>query len=200
MRRKTKLLALLATCGIGTIGYNVAKNSIFNQEEEIFQVEPLLDLVEPKVDETTYLIDTSLDDKEHTFKVEEMRPIIKAFVEINQASSPWEVEKLLSECGEITTSDIYTIEPSEYEMYDMSVINSNNEQVIITYKEGRVISKMYKKNASDKSNKNLSFVNYKSNLYKTEYSSGIYTDAVDKNIAEDLDIWNLEEQLFNIFN
>lgn len=200
MRRKTKLLALLATCGIGTVGYNVAKNSIFNQEEEVFQVEPLLDLVEPKVDETTYLIDTSLDDKEHTFKVEEMRPIIKAFVEINQASSPLEVEKLLSECGAITTSDIYTIEPSEYEMYDMSVINSNNEQVVITYKDGRVISKTYKKNASDKSNKNLAFVNYKSNLFKTEYSSGIYTDIVDKNIAEDLDIWNLEEQLFTTFN
>lgn len=204
MKNKSKLLTFLALFGfgIGAVGCNSIKNIESEAQEESLELEPNLDLVEPysEVDETTYLIDTHRDELEHSFKVEDMRPVIKAFIETHRALAPWQVEELLSAVGKVSTSDTYIIKPSQYEMYDMKAVNENNEEVTITFKEGRVISKTYKKNTNDKDNRNLAFVNYDSKLYKTEYSSGIYTDAIDNNIAKDEEIWNLEEQVFSIFN
>lgn len=195
MKRKMGVIGLAILIGISNLGCSNIKNYTVNKSE----FKPEIVELTNTTDENTYVLDISLDSKEHTFKTEDMRPIIKAFIETNQALSPAEIEALFHEAGNVVTSEIYTVEPSVYELFDISTTNNTGEQVVVKFKDGRVISKIYKKDSSDNSNKNLAFVNYESNLFKTKYSSGIYDENMN-NISENLDIWSLEEQLFNIFN
>lgn len=182
MKRKIKTMLMILLC-VNVVGCSKTTDNV--QEES---------------SSTQYLIDTSLDNKEHTFKIEDTRPIIGAFTEIDQSMSPEKVKEIFMSCGNFTVSDIYTIEPSEYEMFDISVVNNEDEEVMVTFKDGRVHSKKYRKDVFDDSNKNLVFVNYESALFKQEYSSGIYADVVDENIAENLNVWEIEEELFKLFN
>lgn len=197
MKKKTGVFITILTCGIFLIGCNNQNNNIQSNESNNTIAK---DNIENSVDENTYIIDTSLDTKEHTFKIEDERPILEAFTEIHQRISPQAVQDLFMKCGNVKTSEIYTIEPSEYEMFDITVTNNEQEEVKVTYKDGSVISKTYKKDTFDDSNKNMTFVNYKSNLFKQEYSSGIYGEVVGKNIAENKNVWEIEEELFKLFN
>lgn len=197
MKKKTGVFITILTCGIFLIGCNNQNNNIQSNETNNTITK---DNIENSVDENTYIIDTSLDIKEHTFKIEDERPILEAFTEVHQRMSPQAVQILFMTCGNVSVSEIYTIEPSEYEMFDITVINNEQEEVTVTYKDGSVISKKYKKDTFDDSDKNMAFVNYKSNLFKQEYSSGIYGEVVGKNIAENKNIWEIEEELFKLFN
>lgn len=187
MERKKYIILTILIGALGSVGCNnLNSNDLSNEEIESSS--------------TPYLIDTSLDDKEHTYNKEETRAIIEAFNTINQAMSPDRVQQILEECGTFTKSEIYTIEPSEYELFDVKVVNDNNEDVCVTFKDGRVLYKQYHKDTNNELNQNFAFVNYDSVLYKQNYSSGIYTDVVDKNIAENKNVWEIEEDVFKIFN
>lgn len=194
-KKKIGIVATALTCGIFSVGCSNSGNNSIQSSEDIS-----MEYIKGDVDENTYKIDTSLDTKEHTFKIEDERPIIKAFTEATQGMSPQAIQDLFMRYGNVSISEIYTIEPSEYEMFDITVVNNKEEEVTVTYKDGSLISKRYKKDTFDDSNKNMAFVNYKSNLFKQEYSSGIYGEVVDKNIAENKNVWEIEEELFKIFN
>lgn len=197
MKKKTSVIATILVCGAFLFGCNNTDNNIqSNNNDEVVST----DNIESNVDENTYIIDISLDTKEHTFKIEDERPILEAFTEVHQRMSPQAVQDLFMNCGNITTSEIYTIEPSEYEMFDITVINNEQEEVTVTYKDGSIISKMYKKDTFDDSDRNMAFVNYESKLFNQEYSSGIYREVVGKNIAENKNVWEIEEELFKLFN
>lgn len=193
--KKIGIFATALTCGIFSVGCsNLGNNSIQSSDDTSTEY------IKGDVGEDTYKIDTSLDTKEHTFKVEDERPIIEAFTEATQGMSPQAIQDLFMRCGNVSISEIYTIEPSEYEMFDITVVNNEEEEVTVTYKDGSLISKRYKKDTFDDLNKNMAFVNYKSNLFKQEYSSGIYGEVIDENIAENKNVWEIEEELFKIFN
>ena len=149
--------------------------------------------------EDTYAINISNDNKEHSFDDEKVRPIIKVFCDINQSLSPDEIKALFSKLGKTTESNIYTKDSSEYEMFNLSAVNKK-EEVLVTFKDGTLISKRYKKDISDVLNRNLAFVNYESKLFNTEYSSGIIDDMIDNNIAKDMEVWELEGKFFEMFN
>lgn len=204
MKRKISIITTVLTCTMLTVGCNNLNDSSTQTNVDNSSTQSNNDIpteyIQGDVDENTYKIDTSLDKKEHTFKLEDERPIIEAFTEATQGMSPQAIEELFARCGNISVSGTYTIEPSEYEMFDITVVNNEQEEVSVTYKDGSLISKRYKKDTFDDSNKNMVFVNYKSNLFKQEYSSGIYGEVVDKNIAENKNVWEIEEELFKIFN
>ena len=194
-KKKIGIVATALTCGIFSVGCSNPDNNSIQSSDDI-----PVEYIKGDVDENTYKIDTSLDTKEHTFKIEDERPIIEAFTEATQGMSPQAIQDLFMRCGNVSISEIYTIEPSEYEMFDITVVNNEEEEVTVTYKDGSLISKRYKKDTFDDSNKNMAFVNYKSNLFKQEYSSGIYGEVADENIAENKNVWEIEEELFKIFN
>lgn len=193
----TILLGILFTVGCSNYdnGTSEDANNITTEYNNI-----TTEYIEGDVSKDTYTFDTSLDKKEHTFNIEDERPIIEAFTESMQGMSLQEIEELFKRCGNDTISDIYTIEPSEYEMFDVTVVNNEGEEVSVTYKDGNIISKKYKKDTFDDTNKNIAFVNYKSNLFKQEYSSGIYLDDINSNIAKNKNVWEIEEEVFKIFN
>lgn len=178
-------------CGALAIGCNNINNNVIQIESEAST---------EQLQENIYHIDVSLDTKEHTFKIEDERPIIEAFTEARQGMSPQAILDLFMRCGNASTSETYTDGISEYEMFDIRVTNNENEEVSVTYKDGSLISKRYRKDIFDNSNKNTAFVNYKSNLFKQDYSSGIYREDINKNIAENKNVWEIEEDLFKIFN
>lgn len=89
--------------------------------------------------------------------------------------------------------------PSEYEKFEISVINEANEKVIVTFKDGMVIKKEYINDYTNTSNINKAFVEYHSDLFKTEYSSGIISD--DSNlISKNKKVWELEEDFLSMYN
>lgn len=188
MKKRASMIALVIASGISIVGCSKG-NEVSSDISDINENT-----------DNTYTFDTSLDKKEHTFTVEEERPILEAFTEVHQGMNPEAVKELFMRCGTYHISEIYTQEPSEYEMYDMTVTNDANEIVTVTYKDGSLISKSYRKDLFDKSNKNFVFVNYKSNLFKQEYSSGIFTDKEDFNLAENKNVWEIEEELYKLFN
>ena len=195
MNKKATTLTIVLAYSIFTIGCAKSDGNSTNVGDK-----NLTNYTQESVNEDTYNIDTTLDRKEHTFKMEDERPIIEAFTEATQGMNPESIKELFKKCGDVSTSEIYTIEPSEYEMFNITVVNDKQEEVTVTYKDGSLISKEYKKDAFNDLNQNMAFVNYKSNLFKQEYSSGIYGEETDKNVAKNKNVWEIEEELFKIFN
>lgn len=200
--KKSKLYTILtllgATC-ISITGCDSMKDTFTDNEVENLTIEPKLDIVEPDsiIDENTYKIDNYMDTLEHTFNIEEARPIIKAFMEIDRTTPLDKVEEILNNLGTVKKSDIYTTGNSLYETWDMTTLTSNKEFLKITFKENRVISKEYIKDINNK-DKDKVFVNYDSRLYKTEYNSGIYIN--NKLTSNNENVWEIEEKLYTNFN
>lgn len=146
-----------------------------------------------------YVYDSTEERMEHPQYKGEMRPIIEAFVEVYKGISPQEAEIILSKAGKVSYSDIMYDLPSQYEKFEISVVNEVNEKVIVTFKDGTVIKKEYFNDYTDTSNINKVFVEYQSDLFKAEYSSGIITGDSTL-ISKDKKVWELEEDFIDIYN
>lgn len=151
------------------------------------------------IESTKYTYDSTKERMEHSEYKNNLRPITEAFVEIYKGISPQETEALLSKAGKVVYSDIMYDLPSVYEKFEMSVINEVNEKVVVTFKDGMVIKKEYINDYTNTSNINKAFVEYHSDLFETEYSSGIISNDSSL-ISKNKKVWELEEDFLSIYN
>lgn len=151
------------------------------------------------IESTKYTYNNTEERMEHPEFKNNLRPITEAFVEIYKGISPQETEAILSKAGNVLYSDIMYDLPSEYEKFEISVTNEANEKVIVTFKDGMVIKKEYINDYTNTSNINKAFVEYHSDLFETEYSSGIISGDSSL-ISKNKKVWELEEDFLSMYN
>ena len=142
---------------------------------------------------TNNSLSRELSNKEHTFKTDDARDIIKSFIMINPSMNLKNTEEYFYNVGDVNKKNIGK------NIIELQVINNELEEVTTYFYNDKLIFKMFKKDTYSTNSLNSGFIQYQNDELKLEYSSGVYTEQ-GNNIANNFDIWDVEEKVFYTFN